>query len=225
MARTHAQQEFVVIGLGRFGSSLALTLQRLGHSVLALDRDPDLVQSLADRLTHAAALDATDEAAMRSLGVDGFETAIVAIGADFDSSVLVTVLLKELGVQRVICKALTERQKAVLLRIGADQVVLPEHEAGEHLAQQLSQPHVVDWLELGSDVNLTQLRLPESWAGRSLRQLDLTGRFGIVVVVIKGRRLRVAPRADEVLEIGDTLVLVGRDDSIAALENWDPGAG
>jgi len=143
----------------------------------------------------------------------------------YGEAVLITVLLKELGVRRVICKALTERQKAVLLRIGADQVVLPEHEAGEHLAHQLSQPHVVDWLELGSDVNLTQLRLPESWAGRSLRQLDLTGRFGIVVVLIKGQRLRVAPRADEVLEIGDTLVLVGRDDSIAALENWDPAAG
>jgi trk system potassium uptake protein TrkA len=125
----------------------------------------------------------------------------------------------------VICKALTERQKAVLLRVGADQVVLPEHEAGEHLAHKLSQPHVVDWLELGPDANMTQWTLPEGWAGRSLRQLDLPGRFGIVVVVIKGQRLRVAPRADEVLEAGDTLVLVGRESNIAALENWDPSAG
>jgi trk system potassium uptake protein TrkA len=225
MARTNAKQEFAVIGLGQFGASLALNLEGLGHSVLALDRDPDLVQSLADDLTQTVALDATDEQALRAVGIDSFHTAVVAIGADFESSVLITVLLKELGLQRVICKALTERQKAVLLRIGADRVILPEHEAGEHLAGQLAAPHVVDWMELEPGINLTQFRVPEGWVGRSLRQLDLTSRFGIIVLAAKGARTRAAPRADEVLQRDDTLIVMGPDESIAALETWDPDAG
>jgi trk system potassium uptake protein TrkA len=224
MARS-SKQEFAVIGLGRFGASLALTLERLGHSVLAIDRDPELVQALADDLTQTVSLDATDEQALRAVGIDNFHTAVVAIGADFESSVLITVLLKELGLQRVFCKALTERQKTVLLRVGADRVILPEHEAGEHLAGQLSAPHVVDWMELEPGINLTQLRVPESWVGRTLRQLDLTGRFGIIVLAAKGERTRAAPRAGEVLQANDTLIVMGPDEGIAALEAWDPDAG
>lgn len=222
MPRNNDAQEFVVIGLGQFGSSLALSLMQQGHSVLAIDRDRDLVQDLAEAVTQAVALDATDADALRAAGVEAFDTAIVAIGADFESSVLVTVLLKELGVRRVICKALTERQKTVLLRVGADQVVLPEAEAGARLARRLASPDFVDRLELEPGLTLTELRAPQRLVGRTLRELNLTGTLGVIVLLLKGRRLRVAPAADEVIQADDVLLVLGPDDAAARLQAWEP---
>jgi trk system potassium uptake protein TrkA len=147
MARSDSSQEYAVIGLGQFGISVAQNLVRLGHTVLAIDRDRDLVQDWADELTQTVALDATDETALRAVGLDAFDTVVVAIGADFESSVMITMLLKELGVRRVVCKALSQRQRAVLERVGADQVVQPEYEAGLRLAQRLSAPDLIDRLD------------------------------------------------------------------------------
>jgi trk system potassium uptake protein TrkA len=221
MARSDASQELAVIGLGQFGISLAQNLVRLGHTVLAIDRDRDLVQDWADDLTQTVALDATDEAALRAVGIDAFDTVVVAIGADFESSVMITMLLKELGVRRVVCKALSQRQKEVLRRVGADEVVQPEYEAGLRLAQRLSAPDLIDRLELGPGMNLTQLRAPASLVGRSLRDLDLTGRFSVSVLLMRGDRLRVVPRADEVVQPDDMLLLLGSDEDIARLESWE----
>lgn len=221
MARAE-KEEFAIIGLGQFGASLALTLIEMGHTVLAIDRDRERVQELADDLDQTVALDATDEAALRSVGIQSFDTAVVAIGADFESSILVTSLLKELGLKRVVCKALTERQKLILLRVGADQVVLPEHEAGVQLARRLAAPDLIDQLELDPGTSVLQMRVPAAMAGRSLRELNLTGHFGVIVLGIKGQRLRVAPPADTVLHGGDTLLLLGPDDASAKLEDWKP---
>ncbi len=127
MARRNSKPDIAVIGLGRFGSSLALTLAASGCKVLGIDRDQTIVQHLADDLTQTVALDATDENALRAIDITAFDTVVVAIGADFESDLMATVALKSLGVRRVICKALTERQKSILLKVGADQVVLPEH--------------------------------------------------------------------------------------------------
>jgi trk system potassium uptake protein TrkA len=222
MARRPAKQDYVVIGLGRFGASLALKLMELGHSVLAIDRDRDLVQQMSDEITQTVALDATDEDALRAIGIEEFDTAIVAIGNDFESNLLITVLLKEIGLPYVICKALNERQKSILLRIGANQVVLPEHEAGIRLARQLSMPLVTGRFELEPGISISEFRCPEALAGRSLGELDLPGRFGISVLVIKGARLRSSPSEDEVLNAGDILLVMGPDAGIARLHAWVP---
>lgn len=214
--------EFAIIGLGRFGTSLALSLIEMGHTVLAIDQNRELVQDLADDLGQTVALDATDEAALRSVGVQAFETAVVAIGADFESNILVTALLKELGVKRVVCKALTQRQKTILLKVGADEVVLPEHEAGVRLARRLVAPDLIDQLELGPDSHLVQMHVPDAMVGRTLGALDLTNRLGVIVVAVKGQRLRVAPPADTVLAAGDVLLLLGPEAAIARLEAWEP---
>jgi trk system potassium uptake protein TrkA len=214
-------EEYTVIGLGRFGSSVALKLVELGHSVLGIDRDRALVQELSDNLTHALALDATDEDALRAAGIAEFDTAIVAIGQDFESNVLITSLLKELGLKTVICKALNRRQKQILLRVGADQVVLPEEEAGERLAYQLRLPLVLDRLEIEPGVSVTELRCPNSFVGRRLRDLDLAGRFRISVLAIKGDRVRVAPGDDELVTNGDTLIVLGPDAAIAKLHKLE----
>ena len=128
MARNN-QPEFAVIGLGRFGSSLALTLAGRGYTVVGIDRDRALVQEFADELTQTVALDATDEDALRAIDIASFDTVVVAIGADFESNLMATVALKSLGVRHIVCKALSERQQAILLKVGADRVVLPEYEA------------------------------------------------------------------------------------------------
>jgi trk system potassium uptake protein TrkA len=215
-------QELAVIGLGQFGTSLALKLAELGHSVLAIDRDRERVQDLADHVTQAVALDATDPDALRAAGIEGIETAVVGIGADFESNVLVTALLKELGVRKVICKALTERQRAVLQRVGADQVVLPEADAGARLARTLGSPGFMDRLELEPGLALTELHAPPALAGRSLRELNLSGRLGLMVLVLKGKRLRAAPSADEVVEASDVMLVLGPDDAAARLQAWEP---
>jgi trk system potassium uptake protein TrkA len=220
MARKIA--EYVVIGLGRFGSSVALGLMALNQSVLGIDRDRALVQELSDNLTQTIALDATDEDALRSIGIDDFDTAIVAIGQDFESNILITVLLKELGLRMVICKALNQRQKAILLRVGADQVVLPEQEAGERLARQLQMPLVLDQLQLEPGVSVTELRCPAGLAGHTLGELDLERRFGVSVLAIKGQRMRISPSQDEVLSTGDMLIVLGPDTAIQQLHEWEP---
>jgi trk system potassium uptake protein len=216
------KEEFAIIGLGQFGTSLALTLIEMGHTVLAIDRDRELVQELADDLGQTVALDATDEAALSSVGIQAFGTAVVAIGADFESSILITSLLKELGLPRVICKALTERQRSILLKVGADQVVLPEHEAGRHLARRLSAPDLIDQLDLEPGTSLVQMHVPEAMVGRDLRTLNLSGRFGVIVLAIKGQRLLVAPPAETVLQATDMLLLLGPDGATAKLEAWEP---
>lgn len=210
-------EEYVVIGLGRFGSSAALKLVELGYSVLGIDRDRQPVQELATDLSQTLALDATDEDALRAAGVDAFETAIVAIGQDFESNVLITSILKELGLRTVICKALNQRQRQVLLRVGADQVVLPEEEAGARLAYQLRMPLVLDRLEIEPGVSVAELRCPDTFAGRTLRDLDLERRFGISVLALKGLRMRISPDDSQRLDKGDVLIVLGADASIAKL--------
>lgn len=220
MPRT--SEEYIVIGLGRFGSSLALKLTELGHAVLAVDRSRDLVQAYSDDLTQTAALDATDEDALRAIGVEEFATAIVAIGDDFESNILITVLLKELGVRSVICKALNQRQRAILLRVGADHVVLPEHEAGERLAHQLLMPLLLDRIEIEPGVSISELQCPSRLENRTLRELDLEQRFGISVLAIKGVRTRLLPDPATLLADGDALVVLGPDTAIVRLHEWEP---
>ena len=220
MARRTRKPEFAVIGLGRFGSSLALTLVKNGYTVLGLDRDRELVQSLADDITQTVALDATDEDALREVDITAYSTVVVAIGNDFESSVLTTVTLKDLGVGNIVCKALDDRQRSVLLKVGADSVVLPEHEAGQRLAYTLT-----DTLDAG-----TSGRRGRSQYHRAQRAPLVGGAHPA-----RGRSVRTpgvqrarretrrgahrVPAPEFVLELGDMLVVIGPNDRQSALAN------
>jgi trk system potassium uptake protein TrkA len=218
MARRNSKPEVAVIGLGRFGSSLALTLAAAGCKVLGIDRDRVIVQRLADDLTQTVALDATDEDALRAIDITAFDTVVVAIGADFESGLMATVALKILGVRRVICKALTERQKSILLKVGADQVVLPEHEAGQRLAHSLTTPLLLDQFALGNKHTLTELRVPPSFVGQTLREVDLRGRFGVTLLAVKrADDLIISPPATHRFAADDLLVAIGANEQIARL--------
>lgn len=218
MPRRNGKREFAVIGLGRFGTSLALSLVGRGFTVLGIDRDRDIVQRLSDQCTQVVSLDSTDEDALRAIDIASFDTVVVAIGSNFEANLMTTVALKSLGVRHVVCKTLTERQRAILERVGADRVVLPEHEAGRRLAKTLTTPAILDHLELEPGFSITELHVPQSMVGHTLIEADLRRRFGITVLAVKrGPALTISPSTSYTFDDEDLLVVIGADESIERL--------
>ena len=208
---------FAVIGLGRFGTAVAEELCALGHEVLAVDAKEEPVQDIADKVTHAVICDARSASALASLGVRNCDCAIVTVGNDLGASTLITLNLKEMGIPQVICKAQSHVHRRVLEKIGADQVVFPEHEMGIRLAHNLVGTDVINFLELSQDYGLMEVLTPESWAGKPLKDLDVRARYGVNIIAVRHQGeedLTVAPGGDFVLQGGDHLVVVGRTDAI-----------
>lgn len=215
MSRRLRDREFAIIGLGRFGSGVALTLEAHDYRVLGIDQNADIVQRLSDRITHVATLDATDEEALKVVDISSFDAVVVAIGDDFESNLLTTVALKSLGVRHVICKAPTRRQQQILLKVGADRVIQPEFDAGRRLAEELSTPTILEKLALGPDHSLAELIVPDSLSYKSLAQLDLRSKHGVAVLLVKrGEQLEVSPRADFILQPNDLLVVLGSNEHV-----------
>jgi trk system potassium uptake protein TrkA len=218
MARKNPKPEFAVIGLGRFGSSLALALAEHGYDVLGIDQNRDIVQAMADEIAQAVALDSTDEDALMAVDIRSFDTVIVAIGTDFEANLLTTLALKSVGVRHVICKALSQRHRTALLAVGADQVILPEHDSARRLAATIKMPRLFDQLALSSEYSISEVWLPASLGGQTLRAADLRTRLGVTIIAVKrGDGLVVSPSADFVLAQGDLLAVIGRNDAIARL--------
>lgn len=212
----HNGHEFAVIGLGRFGSAVALNLVERGYTVLGIDRSPQIVQSLADRISQIVALDSTSEEALRAVDITSFDTVVVAIGTHFENNLMTTVTLKGMGVRRVVCKAVSERQQQILLRVGADQVVLPEHEAGARLAWRLAEPRVLDHLELGAGFSVAEMRVPQWLVGQSLMMSGLRKRYNINLLALRREgKLIVTPPADIVFARDDIMLVIGADPSIS----------
>jgi trk system potassium uptake protein TrkA len=211
-------RECAIIGLGRFGTAVACALANAGCSVVGIDRDRALVQDLADQLADVVQADATEEDALRQLGIADFDVVVVAIGADFESNLLITVALKELGVRHVIAKALSARQAAILHKVGADQVVLPEQEAGKRLANRLIAPDVTDALHNQTGVPAVELDVPDAWVGQTLTQLALPRTQGAIVIAMRrAGDLVVAPDPHVRFESGDRIILVGPGDQLRRL--------
>lgn len=208
---TDHRNEFIIVGLGRFGTSLAMSLTAYNHEVLAVDSDIKRVQEASQTLPHTIQLDATNIEALREVGAESFDTGVVCIGTDFESNVLATVTLRKLGVRRVIAKARTVTQQEILLRVGADEVILPEHEAGVRLARRLAAIDFVDFMELGQDTGVVEMVAPHELVGKSLRDSQVRQKYGVAVVAIKrGDEVMVSPRAGEIIRQDDILVILGR---------------
>lgn len=218
MAKRAKNNEFAVIGLGRFGATVARTLTEHGFTVLGIDREMRVVQDLADEITQTVALDSTDEDALRAVDISVYPTVIVGIGDDFQSRLLTTLVLKSLGVKRVICTASTGREKEILLKIGADEVVMPEYDSGRRLAQNLATPTLLDQLPLGPGYSISEVEAPQSFVGKTVRDMDLRTAFGLTLVAIKrGEEVLVSPSADKVYRAGDQLVVIGRVQDLSGL--------
>lgn len=211
--------EFAVIGLGRFGSSVARTLYGLGHRVLALDKSEEKIRRLVDQVTHTVQLDATDPDALRAVGITNFDAVVVAIGVDIQESILSTMLLKELGCRRVIAKAVDERQGKVLERIGADVVVFPERDMGVRVAHTLASPNVLEYISLSPNYRIEEMRVPERLDGQTIGDLDLRARYGVNVLLIRrDSQLLISPGTDVRLQSGDVLVIVGENRQLNKME-------
>jgi trk/ktr system potassium uptake protein len=219
------KQSILVIGLGRFGSAAALELMRLGHDVLAVDRDEAVINDIAPDVTHALQLDATDIDALRGIGATEFDHAIVAISGNAEPSIFTTMALKQLGIGNVVAKAGSSLHGAILERVGADRVVYPEREMGARVAHLFAYPDVVDYIDVSREFGLVMLRPPSAFVGRSLGELDLEGRYQLTPVALRrGEQLTVNPSDGERVEAGDMLTLVGRDDGLARLPGDEAAA-
>ncbi len=208
----------LVIGLGRFGTAAARELERLGHEVLAVDRDEAAVNDIAPDVTHATQLDASDEAALRSIGAGDFETAIVAMSSASEASIFATMALKNLGVRHVIAKAASTLHGSILERVGADRVVYPEREMGTRVAHSLAIPGVVDYLDVAPRFGIVKVRPPAAFVGQTLTELNLPARLRLSPIALRrGPDVTVNPHGSVVIAAGDELILIGLDEQMERL--------
>jgi trk system potassium uptake protein TrkA len=212
------RHQVLVIGLGRFGTAVALELSGLGHEVLALDNSEEVVNDIAPKVTHAVQVDATDEDALRAVGAADFRFAVVAISSATEASIFATMALHDLGVGTVIAKASDSLHGEILRRVGATRVVYPEREAGQRVAHLFAVPQVVDYLDVGPRYGIQKLHPPEAWIGRSLGQLDLRGRLKLTPIALRrDKDVTVNPHDTEIIREGDELILIGLDEKLEHL--------
>ncbi len=212
-------KSYVVIGLGRFGTEVARRLCELGCEVLAIDTSSSLIQQISNDVTQAVVADARDKEVLRALGVKEFDCAVVAIGGSLADSVLATMNLKELGVGHIVCKAHDETHRQVLMKLGADRAVIPEQENAARLARSLSSFNVLDYIELSEDYGIIDVTLPKSWEGKTLKELNVRAKLGVNILAVKqGGQINVSPGADDRLEAGSTLVVLGDTAALKAVQ-------
>lgn len=224
-------QKVAVIGLGRFGIALARKLGESGVQVIAMDRTQQLVNEIKDSVDLAVRLDATDRQALLSQDIDKVDVCVVAIGENFEASLLTTALVKQLGVPQIICRAQTELHAEIFRQIGANQVIQPEQEAGAHTARRLANPRLADVIPLSADFSLVEYQSPQDFHGKSVRAIGLREKYNVNLVVIKRisesetpegepnevRTVIKVPRPEDVIEPEDILVLVGENKALAHL--------
>ena len=208
-------KQFIIIGIGKFGESIATNLYKMGHDVLAVDIDEERVQHIANKVTHAVQADATEEGTLEALGVKHFDGAVVTIGESVQASILITMLCKELGIRHVLAKAQNELHAKVLYKIGADRVVFPERDMGLRVAHSLVSTSFLDYIELTPDYSIVELKAAKDWQGKSLKDLNIRAKYGINIMAIKqDDKVVVSPAADDVIQRDDVLVVIGKAEDI-----------
>ncbi|GGH34880.1 potassium channel family protein [Paenibacillus segetis] len=213
------KKQFAVIGMGRFGLSVAKALSDMGFDVLAIDTDEHRTQAVSNIVTHAVSADSTDEEALRALGIRNFDVVVVAIGQDIQASILTTLILKDLGLPIIIVKAQNELHGKVLHKIGADKVIYPERDMGLRVAHHLTSPNILDYIELSDEYSIVELRVTKGMLGKNLKELDIRAQFGCNVMAIKrGSKMNISPAATDRLTDEDVLVIVGEKNDLTKLE-------
>jgi len=213
------RKQFVVIGLGRFGTSVAKTLTSLGHEVLALDKDEHTVHDIMNDVTQAVQADAREEDTLRALGVRNLDVAVVAIGDDLEANILITLMLKEMGIPYVVAKARSVQHGKVLEKIGADKIVYPEQDMGIRLANNLIRTNVMDFIELSLDYSIFEIISPTKFVNKTIGNLNLRALYKINVVAIKKgkEKIVIAPGPEEMIEEKDILVIVCNKKALSKL--------
>ena len=208
----------LVIGMGRFGRHLATKMQELGNDVMIVDRDADLVNEVAEIFTDSHIGDCTNEAVIRSLGVNKMDICFVSIGEDFQSSLVITSLLKRAGAKHVVAKANQEIQADLLTRIGADEVVYPEREIAEKLAVRYNANNIFDYIQLTSDYSIYEIPVPTAWVGKTIAEVDVRRKHRVNIIAIKCENtLQPTPGADYVFRTEDHTVVIGKSADVFKL--------
>jgi trk system potassium uptake protein TrkA len=218
-------KQFVVIGLGRFGSSIARALSEKKFEVLAIDEDENRVREMEGVVSQAVVMDATDEKGLKELGVADFDTAIVSMGETIEDSIMITLTLKEMGIRQVIVKAKSDLHSRILKKVGADRITFPEREMAEKLAESLASPKIFDFIELSKTHGIVEMVVPKKIVDSTLRDLQLRAKYKVSVIAIKRKipyskpdgstdfkeEIIIGPGSDDELISGDVLVLLGKN--------------
>lgn len=209
------KKQFIVLGLGSFGASVAVTLQRLGCDVVAVDQDMERVSEIAEDVTYAMQADIGNPELLQSLGSRNFDGIVVASSEHLESSILATLAAKEAGIPYVLCKANNRRYAEVLRKVGADAIVFPEEEMGKKIAKNLMSANLADWIALSPDYSIVEVATPDRWVGKSLKELDVRKAHEVNVVGIKeGDRIEITPDPDMPLRAGMILMVIGADSAL-----------
>lgn len=212
-------KSFVVIGCGRFGTSIAKSLYELGNEVMAIDISKKTIDEISENVTVAVQGDVMSDHMLKDLGISNFDVGIIGIGSNLQSSIMATLVTKELGVKKVIAKAHSELHSKILYKIGADKVIFPERDMGIKLAHNLTSGNILDFIELSPDYNILEVRAIEEWEDKSLKELKLGAKYSINVIAIKSPGgIKVSPSGEDMVYKDDVLVIVGNIDDIKNLE-------
>ncbi len=217
-------KQFVVCGLGRFGTSIAIELAESGYEVMVIDDNEERIQDISTIVTHAVQANTTDADVMKSLGLRNFDVGVVSIGKDLQSSILTTLLLKELGIPYVLAKATNELHHRVLKKIGADRVIQPELDMGRRIASNLISGNILDHIQLSSEYSIIEMPVLNEWKNKSIIQVDMRNKYGINVIAIQRQdKIDISPRPDYIFVEGDMLVVVGSNARLKTLEGKQYG--
>ena len=212
-------KSYIIIGLGRFGSEMAVKLYECGEDVLAVDQDEVLVDKIADRVTRAVAADAKDLDVLKKLGAGNFDRAVVAVGSDLAASALITMNLKSLGVPYILCKAHDDTYRAILEKLGANRVIIPEREMADKLSLGLTSAGIMEYIEISDEYGIVEMSPPEAWIGKSIRALELRKKYNANVIALRqGDTLCIPPDIDAELDENTTLVMLGSYELINSLK-------
>lgn len=214
-------KQFAVIGLGRFGQSVAMSLASMGHQVLVVDKSEEQIQNIADYVTEAMRADAMNEDFLRDIDIASYDAVVVAMGSRSEVSIMVCMLLKDLGVHNIVAKAQSRLHGEVLERIGVNRIIYPEWDMGERVARTLtSSQNMLDYIELSPEHSIVEFTAPANFAGKTLKELALRTKRGISVMAIKqGKEVVVAPGGDTEVEEGDVLVAIGHQDCLKEISD------
>ena len=211
--------QFVVIGLGRFGRSVAVALSSLGNEVLAIDTDSVLVNKIEQHVSGAVVADATQFDILHSLGVQNFDCVVNCIGDDLQASILTTLNCKDLGVDYIVAKAQTDQHKKVLERIGANMVVFPENYMGKKVANMLSNPSINEILNLTDSYKIVEIATPDKWINKSIGELNVRNKYKVSIIFVRRGEEIITPEAETVLNLGDILIVAGEENKLENLSN------
>ncbi len=214
-------KQYAVIGLGRFGSSVAKSLYELNHDVMAIDIDEEKIQNNLNNVTHAVQADTTDEVALKSLGISNFDVVVIAIGENIQASILTTLLIKDLGIDIIVVKAQNQLHAKVLYKIGATKVIFPERDMGVRVAHNLVTPNILDYIELSEEYSIVEIISSAEMAGKTLGDLDIRAKYGCNVMALKNDdHINVAPSATDLIKEEDIMVVIGHNKDLRRFEEY-----